>query len=56
MTPPPPKHPRPASGLSRAQWVQRFGIYFLGIAIGLVIVGLLQSARQRAAQQPRIDL
>ncbi|MEN0020987.1 MAG: hypothetical protein AAF747_08920 [Planctomycetota bacterium] len=32
--------------------VRRFGVYFVGVAIGLVLVGLLQRARQNFAPLP----
>lgn len=55
MTGPRAPHQRPALAdhqqrMTRRQWAERFGIYFLGVAIGLVLVGLLWMGRKNATQ------
>ncbi len=46
MTPAP--HSRPRSPMAR-----RFGYYFLGVALGLVMVGFLLSLRQVMVTEPQ---
>jgi hypothetical protein len=54
--PPEPQSPwtiRPARRTTRKEWIDRFGVYFLGVAIGLVLLGLLYQMKQASirAQQ-----
>lgn len=48
-------HPQPAlAGAQRAgqknEMISRFATFFVGVAIGLMMLGLIYSARQKAAQ------
>lgn len=38
--------------LDRAQFRRRLGLYLLGVAIGLLMLGLMHQARSRAARKP----
>lgn len=41
--------------MTRRQWIERFGIYFLGIAIGLIIVGFINHARTTAMRATGVN-
>ena len=44
---------RTAPKTSIKEWIERFGIYFLGVAIGLMIVGAIWSIRAQAVDRNR---
>lgn len=43
------------SGMTRSEWISRVGIYCLGIAIGLLMVWMINAARRAAMLSSGVD-